>query len=86
MIAGGLSAGALPLAVGSQPAAAADATPWTAPVRPALCTPAQAASGNVVGCLLDGPEGLPDARGWPATPFPDASGATAFAAVAAGRA
>ena len=61
-----------------------DATAWTAPVRPPLCTVAQAASGAVSGCLLDGPDGQPEARGWSRPPFPDASGATPFVAVGPG--
>ena len=56
---------------------AADLTPWVYPVRPALCTAAQAASGHVAGCLLDGPDGQPEARGWATPPFPDATGAVA---------
>ncbi len=63
---------------------AADETPWTMPVRPAFCTAAQAASGSVAGCLLDGADGQPDARGWARAPFPDASGATAFTTVSVG--
>jgi peptidoglycan hydrolase-like protein with peptidoglycan-binding domain len=63
---------------------ALDSTPWTMPVRPAVCTAAQAASGVVSTCLLDGPDGLPEARGWPTPPFPDASGATPFATVGPG--
>lgn len=63
---------------------AADNTPWIYPVRPAFCTAAQAASGNVSGCLLDGPDGQPDTRGWARAPFPDASGAVAFTNVGSG--
>jgi peptidoglycan hydrolase-like protein with peptidoglycan-binding domain len=84
IVAGGVVASALPIVAPAAPAVAADNTPWTAPVRPALCTDAQAATGNVAGCLLDGADGLPEARGWPAPPFPDASGATPFVTVGPG--
>jgi peptidoglycan hydrolase-like protein with peptidoglycan-binding domain len=84
IVAGGILASALPIVAAPAPAGAADSTPWTAPVRPALCTAQQAASGSVAGCLLDGPEGLPDLRGWPSPKFPDASGATPFVTVSLG--
>ncbi len=51
--------------------AADDPTPWVLPTMPPRCTDAQKASGNVAGCLLDGPAGLPEDRGWPVPPFPE---------------
>lgn len=44
-------------------------TPWTLPTMPPRCTDAQAASGNVAGCLLSG-RGDASARGWGTPPFP----------------
>lgn len=63
---------------------ALDNTPWTSPVRPALCTTAQIATGNVAGCLLDGPDGRPETRGFPTPPFPDATGAVSWTTVGPG--
>lgn len=83
-MASGIVVSTVPFVAVPADAGAADDTPWTAPVRPAFCTDAQAASGNVAGCLLDGPAGQPDARGWSRPPFPDASGATPFVTVAVG--
>ncbi len=56
--------------------AANDMTPWTSPSMPPLCTAAQIASGNVTTCLLDGPNGRPETRGWPTPPFPTPDNAT----------
>ena len=66
--------GATPLTTLTAPAtasAAADPTPWTQPSMPAKCTAAQASSGDVGTCLLDGPTGRPESRGWPTPPFPE---------------
>lgn len=67
------SAVSLTVAVGSTavPAAAADA-PWTLPTVPPKCTDAQKSSGNVAGCVITLGPGLPEDRGWPKPPFPDA--------------
>lgn len=46
------------------------AAAWTQPVMPSKCTEQQKAAGSVAGCLLDGPSGLPEDRGWPTPPFP----------------
>lgn len=56
---------------GTAAAATNDMTPWVLPTMPPRCTEAQKASGNVAGCLFDGPTGAPDARGWPTPPFPE---------------
>lgn len=58
----------VPHAIGL-PQAAGEA--WTLPSMPSKCTDAQKLSGNVAGCLLDGPTGLPEAAGWPTPPFPE---------------
>ena len=47
-------------------------TPWTTPTRPAECTPEQALSGDVSGCLLAAHDGTPAEHGWPTPPFPTA--------------
>jgi hypothetical protein len=66
--------------------AANDLTPWTQPVMPTKCTSAQATSGDVATCLLDGPTGRPESRGWPTPPFPepDTTVATAWTDLARG--
>lgn len=46
-------------------------TPWTTPTRPAPCTDEQADSGNVAGCLLEGPGGTNTERGLGSPPFPE---------------
>jgi hypothetical protein len=43
---------------------------------PSFCTTASMTSGDVAGCLLDGPDGRPETRGWPTPPFPTATGST----------
>ncbi len=55
----------------SKAEAAEDPTPWVLPSMPSVCSEGQKSSGNVAGCLLDGATGLPEARGWPAPPFPE---------------
>ena len=66
--------------------AANDTTPWTQPVMPAKCTAAQATSGDVSACLLDGATGRPESRGWPTPPFPepDTTAATTWTDLARG--
>jgi len=54
---------------------AADA-PWTLPTVPVKCTTAQANSGDVAGCIIASAVGLPESRGWPTPPFPDAGTGT----------
>ena len=56
-----------------------DMTPWTSPTMPAVCTTAAMSSGNVAGCLFDGPDGRPESRGWPTPPFPTPDNATVVA-------
>jgi len=50
--------------------------PWTLPSVPVRCTTAQANSGDVAGCMIASASGLPESRGWPAPPFPDAGTGT----------
>ena len=50
--------------------ATAAAAPWTIPTSPPRCTKTQADSGLVAGCVLMAGAELPEARGWPAPPFP----------------
>ena len=69
----------VPAAVPGQVQAANDLTPWTSPTMPALCTTAAMTSGNVSGCLFDGPDGRPESRGWPTPPFPTPDNATVIA-------
>jgi hypothetical protein len=52
--------------------AAADA-PWTLPTVPAKCTNAQINTGDVAGCVIPLGPGLPETRGWPAPPYPEAT-------------
>ncbi len=67
---GGFGSGDLGVTQGiGLPQAAGD--PWTLPSMPPKCTETQKNSGNVAGCLLDGPTGLPEAVGWPTPPFPE---------------
>ena len=61
---------------GNRVSAANDMTPWASPSMPPLCTATQTASGNVTTCLLDGPNGRPESRGWPTPPFPTPDNAT----------
>jgi hypothetical protein len=57
-------------------AAGADNAPWTLPSMPQKCSAAAMTSGNVGACLLDGPDGRPESRGWPTPPFPTPTDAT----------
>ncbi len=52
--------------------AAVDA-PWVTPTVPAKCTTAQMNAGTVSGCTIQLGAGLPESRGWPAPPYPDAT-------------
>ena len=52
--------------------AAVDA-PWTTPTLPAKCTTTQMNAGTVSGCTIQLGAGLPESRGWPAPPYPDAT-------------
>lgn len=52
---------------------AAPAPPWTLPTVPPKCTDAQKNIGNVAGCIVHNGPGLPETRGWPMPPFPEAT-------------
>ncbi|MCU1393705.1 MAG: hypothetical protein JWM34_2133 [Ilumatobacteraceae bacterium] len=56
-----------------------DSTPWTQPSMPAFCSAAAMTAGNVAACLLDGPDGRPETRGWPTPPYPTPTDGTAVA-------
>lgn len=64
----GIASGAMVAAPAAM--AAGELTPWTLPSMPPRCNDAQAASGDVAGCLLSG-RGDPPARGWGTPPFPE---------------
>ena len=55
--------------------AAADA-PWLTPTAPPKCTTLQINAGDVAGCTITLGSGLPESRGWPAPPYPDATEGT----------
>ncbi len=59
------------VASGRATAAGVSSTPWTVPTMPPYCSAAQAASGDVDGCLLSA-GGDPPSRGWGTPPFPAA--------------
>ncbi len=57
-------------------AGSTDNTPWALPSMPQKCSTAAMTSGDVGMCLLDGPDGRPESRGWPTPPFPTPTDAT----------
>ncbi len=70
------NATAAPTPAGPVPAAAVDNTPWSLPSMPKFCSSTAMTAGDVANCLLDGPDGRPETRGWPLPPFPTPTDAT----------
>ena len=75
-----ISATTTTMVVGSaaSPVSAAEAA-WTLPTVPPKCTTTQVTSGNVAGCVITIGSSLPEARGWPEPPFPEATPGTVIA-------
>ncbi|MCU1365409.1 MAG: hypothetical protein JWN39_1048, partial [Ilumatobacteraceae bacterium] len=46
---------------------------------PSFCSTAAMTAGDVSSCLLDGPDGRPESRGWPTPPYPTPTDATTVA-------